>query len=425
MKIATGILKISFLMIFQCSTIFLAQPDSSKEQQKVDSPSSFIEKFKSDLSTRGIDIEIGYKGDFFTNLSGGMEKGSVYLGNFDFLFNMNLEQLLGWKDATLTTYILGNHGGEPGEYAGAVQGISNIAAHDTWKLYEFRLEQFLLDGDLSLLIGLYDLNSEFDTREFSGIFINPSHGIGAEFALTGQNGPSIFPNTSLAFRASYNFSDSWNIKAAVFDGIPGDLNNLEGTSIVFDNEDGLLLTSEINFTNGPDEVDGNYFKYAIGGWYYTGDFETISDIDALGNPLLQKGNYGFYGSAEKFLFSENNSAAEGLGAFVRFGWANNNVNPVNSYFGAGINYTGLLPGRDEDVFGIALAAAHNNQKCRDLLLEENIDIKDFEYILEFTYNVNLNKSIQIQPDIQYVINPSACHHSNYSFVYGTRLQLSL
>ena len=125
------------------------------------------------------------------------------------------------------------------------------------------------------------------------------------------------------------------------------------------------------------------------------------------------------------MFSENNYSDEGLGAFIRFGWANNNINLINSYFGTGINYIGLIPGRDEDIFGFALAAAHNNQKCQDLVLEENINKKEFEYILEFTYSVNLNESIQIQPDIQYVINPSECWHNNYSFVYGTRFQLSL
>jgi len=345
------------------------------------------------------------------------------LSNFDIIINLNLQSILGWKGAHLTTYFLVNHGGEPTEYAGAIQGISNIAAHDTWKLYEIRFEQFLLDGDLSLLTGLYDLNSEFDTREFSGIFMNPSHGIGPEFAMTGHNGPSIFPTTSLAFRVSYNFSDSWNLKTAVFDGVPGDLNNPDGTSIVFAEGDGLLLTSEINFTNGSDEVDSEYFKYAFGGWYYTGEFEALTDVDVLGNPLLQKGNYGFYGSAEKFLFNEGNNKTEGLGVFVRFGWANNNVNQVNSYFGAGINYIGLIPGRDEDVFGISLAAAHNNQKCQDLLLKQNIELKDFEYIFEFTYSLNLSDWLQVQPDVQYVINPGAYHKNNHSFVYGTRLQI--
>lgn len=410
-----------FTLLFEVNII--AQTDDQKisEEKSI----SFIDDFKTVLNLKGINVELGYKGDIYSNLSGGMGNNSVYLDNFDIKFSMNLERMLGWKGATLTTYFLGNHGGEPAEYTGAIQGISNIAAHDTWKLYEFRLEQILLDGDLSLLAGLYDLNSEFDTREFSGIFINPSHGIGAEFALTGHNGPSIFPNTSLAFRISYNFSDSWILKAAVFDGIPGDLNNPDGTNIVFDKEDGLLITSEINFTNGAEEVDSHYFKLALGGWYFTGEFETISDFDSFGYIKMQKGNYGFYGSAEKFLFSENENTNEGLGAFIRFGWANNNVNPVDSYIGAGINYIGLIPGREYDVLGFAVAAAHNNEKCQILSREENIELKDYEYIFELTYGININNWLQVQPDVQYVANPAACHHNTYAFVYGTRLQISL
>jgi len=419
--------KNKILVIFFFTILFEVNVTAQTEDQKIseDRSITFIDDFKAVLSLQGIKIELGYKGDFFSNLSGGMGKNSVYLDNFDIKFNMNLEQMLGWKGATLTTYFLGNHGGEPAEFTGAIQGISNIAAHDTWKLYEFKLEQILFGGDLSLLAGLYDLNSEFDTREFSGIFINPSHGIGAEFALTGHNGPSIFPNTSLAFRASYNFSDSWNLKAAVFDGIPGDLNNLKGTNIVFNKEDGLLLTSEINFTNGANEVDVRYFKLAFGGWYYTGEFETISDFDSFGNIKMQQGNYGYYGSAEKFLFVENESTNEGLGAFVRFGWSNNNVNPVNSYIGAGINYIGLIPGREEDVLGFAVAAAHNNEKCQTLASQENVELKDYEYIFELTYCLNISGWLQVQPDVQYVANPAACHHNTYAFIYGTRLQISL
>ncbi|MBU2491938.1 MAG: carbohydrate porin [Bacteroidetes bacterium] len=414
-----------FILIFICNARLICQNDIKTENQNDENSDSYSDNFISDINYYGIDFEFGYKGDFFSNLSGGTDKSSVYLDNFDVIFNLNLEKMIGWKGATLITYILGNNGGEPAEYSGVIQGISNIAAHDTWKLYELRLEQILLDGDLSLLAGLYDLNSEFDTREFSGIFINPSHGIGPEFAMTGHNGPSIFPNTSLALRASYNFSPSWNLKAAVFDGIPGDLNNPHGTNVILDKKDGLLLTSEINFTNGSEEINGEYFKLAIGAWYYSGEFETISEVDNLGNPLLQIGNYGFYSSAEKFLFTENESTNEGLGAFVRFGWANNNINPVDSYIGAGINYLGLIPGREEDVLGIAIAAAHNNEKCQTILNEENIDLKDYEFILELTYSLKINNWLQIQPDVQYVANPAVCQQNTYAFVYGTRLQLSL
>lgn len=50
-------------------------------------------------------------------------------------------------------------------------------------------------------IGLYDLNSEFDALDDAGLFINSAFGVGTDIGLTGVNGPSIFPVTSLAVRA--------------------------------------------------------------------------------------------------------------------------------------------------------------------------------------------------------------------------------
>jgi porin len=55
-------------------------------------------------------------------------------------------------------------------------------------------------------IGLYDLNSEFDVIEAAALFLNPSHGIGPDFAQSGRNGPSIFPVTSLAIRGEYRLA---------------------------------------------------------------------------------------------------------------------------------------------------------------------------------------------------------------------------
>ncbi len=376
------------------------------------------------LNKSGINLEFTYTGEVFSNVSGGFERKSVYLDNFDLIFNFDLDKMLGWNGATINTYFLGNHGGIPSEYSGAIQGISNIAAHNTWKLYEFWIEQNFFNDDLSILVGLFDLNSEFDSKETSAIFINPSHGIGPDFSLSGKNGPSIFPTTSLALRAKYNFSNSFNFKAAVLDGIPGDSNNPNGTKIILDKNDGMLLVSEFNYSSETNEFD-DYFKYAIGTWYYTDKFEKLLGTDKEGNPLTQKGNYGIYASAEKVLFTEEELTNQGLAAFIRAGIADNVVNQVDVCFSAGINYIGLFPGRDEDKFGIAIAASHNNSNYKTLLkLEDpNHTIKDFEYIFEITYNIALFEFLQIQPDIQYVLNPAGCTNNTQALVLGTRLHL--
>ena len=79
----------------------------------------------------------------------------------------------------------------------------------------------------------------------------------------------------------------------------------------------------------------------MGGWYYSSGFKEFLNTNISGNPVYQKGNYGIYFSAEKFLLSETKNPGEGLAGFLSIGMSNKNINRVDSYFGAGINYTGL------------------------------------------------------------------------------------
>src|SRR3546814_3364842 len=48
----------------------------------------------------------------------------------------------------------------------------------------------------------------------AGLFIGSPHGIGTDFAQSGQNGPSIFPSTSLAARVQWAPAEGWAARAA-------------------------------------------------------------------------------------------------------------------------------------------------------------------------------------------------------------------
>lgn len=395
-------------LIFLTVTIF-AQDNLTEENHKKETKRSLLEEVIGGS-------EFDYKGEAFSNLSGGNENKSVYLDNFDFVLNLDMESSFGWEGARLKTFILGIHGKDPNEYAGSEQGISNIAAANTWKLYEFWLEQNLFNNDLSILAGLFDLNSEFDSRQTSAIFINPSQGIGAEYSLTGVNGPSIFPNTSLALRIKYNVSPSFNIKAAAFDAVPGHL---------LEKHDGLLLTTEFNYTSISQEYNKNYFSCLVGGWLYTGKFDKLLDSNPSGYPNYQRGNYGIYFSAEKFIWAQSGNSNTGLSAFFRLGFANKNVNHVDTYLGLGLSYTGLIPAREQDVIGLAIASVHNNSKYITEMLQENVEVCKYETVFEMTYLFDLSSWIKIQPDVQYVFDPTYCKRTNHSFVCGVRVELKL
>ena len=304
-------------------------------------------------------------------------------------------------------YILGDHGDQVQDLTGCAQGVSNIEAASTWKLYQLWLEQSLFDDKLSILFGLYDLNSEFDCREASSIFINPSQAIGPDFSQTGKNGPSIFPNTSLALRIKYNFWNNFTLLSSAFDGVPGDPENPSGTYIILNKNDGILITNEIDFTN-LNEISGGALKLGAGSWFYTSKFEDLTDLDDNGNAVKREGNLGFYFFGENKIIMGGNFPAKEISFYLRTGTANENVNQFNSYYGGGITFKEIF-GRKDDIFGISFALAHNSYKYRHLLSYTNSypdEVQPFEAVWEATYNFQLNSYIAIQPDLQFINHPS-------------------
>jgi len=375
------------------------------------------------ISDYGIDFEFVYTGEYFSNINGGIKHGGTYLDNFDITSTFDFNKIIGWNGAILFAYILGNNGGIPNDKVGSIQGISNIAAYNTWKLYQFWIEQQLFDSKFSLLVGLYDLNSEFDTRYTSSIFINPSHGIGADFSQSGQNGPSIFPNASLAARLKFTPNDNFYFLFGLFDGVSGNLNNPNGTQIILNKNDGILLLYEMGFFEKGQDYKLEFAKYNIGGWFYTSKFEDLIKIDNNGNPFLRNDNYGIYLSAEKFILAESKDSSQGLSAFLRFGIANENINPINYYWGFGINIIGLIDGRDEDVLGLSVANAHLCNKYREINKTFESKLNENETIFEMIYRLPLLEHLVIKTDFQIIVNPAKYAQNTTVTVFGIRTEI--
>ncbi|MBI9072104.1 MAG: carbohydrate porin [Melioribacteraceae bacterium] len=371
--------------------------------------------FKNTLDNAGILFEVAYTSEFFSNVSGGLEQRAFYIDNFDFLLNMDMYKSLGIKNAHAVFYVLGNNGDIPSDYVGAMQGITNIATTPTWKLYQAYFTQTLFNDQFSFVVGLYDLNSEYDVRETSSLFINPAHGIGTDYAQSGFNGPSIFPNAGLALSLSYNFTDNFLIRTGIFEGTPTNPNNPYGTQLQLDRNEGVLISSEINLEFGDfAELDNTFARYAIGGWYYTSEFEDIAGQNELGNPLKHKGTFGIYAYGEKYLLKTGSSGS--LAGFLRVGMADSKVNQVDYYIGGGLIYYGLF--NENDQLGLAVASAHNSDECRCATA-----LDPYETNIELTYSTNIFEWLSIQPDIQYIINPSAEANIENSLVVGTRISV--
>ena len=356
-----------------------------------------------------VNLQLTYTADFWrADSDSDTNEDMAYLDNLDLQLSVDLDHALGWRGAQLFFYGLYNNGNSfSGDKVGDIQGISNIETGvNAVRLYEAWIDQGFAEGRGSLRVGLYDLNTEFDAGEVRGLFINPSHGIGPDFSQSGQNGPSIFPVTSLAARLNWNFDNDVYLRGAIFDGVPGNPGHPARTTIDFQHGDGALLVAETGIARV-----GRL--WSLGVWTYTEDFPNLV-TDQTHN------NTGAYIALEEKLLSKDGGSSFDLSGSLRFGIANDDINPLSSFFGATLVATGLIPGLSEDLLGLGVAVANGGDKFQSTFAVP----EEREINVELTYFANLSGSVSIQPDIQWIINPGLDGEAEDVFVFGVRLQLN-
>src|SRR5258706_709808 len=159
-----------------------------------------------------------YDGAAFAGLAGGLRRGTTYLGTLRFQLTVDGSLLAGVPGMTLYVEGLNIHGGHPSSFAGDAQGVSNLEGPARSMLYEGWIQQNLFRDQLSILIGRYDLNTEFYRLRSAGLFLNSSFGIGPEFSQSGRSGPSIFSHTSPGVRIAWKPARGVVFRAATLHG---------------------------------------------------------------------------------------------------------------------------------------------------------------------------------------------------------------
>lgn len=359
-----------------------------------------------------VSAEFGYVSDLLQNASGGIQSGSVYLQNVDATIAFDLGRVLGSGTGSLFAYLLWNDASTFSDrYPGDAQVVSNIDAERALRLYELWYEHRHADA-LSLKIGLYDLNSEFDAVDAAALFLNSSHGIIPTYSQTGENGPSIFPVTSLSARLQWEIDKNNVLRYALLDAVPGDPENPAATTVKLSSHEGVLHALEYN-RNFPDAL-----RLGLGAFLYSAEFDVIRKTNAGGNPVRRDGNAGWYGFAEGNVYTDA-THGRAASAFVRFGTANGALNPFDRYLGAGMTLSGFVPRWPDHQIGISMAMA----RCGADFRTAN-NARSHETAFEFTYVLPIADRLQIQPDLQYILNPGADPGLENALVLGVRLELN-
>lgn len=331
-----------------------------------------------------------YTGEFLSNVKGGASRGSEYLGMIDVSLEFDGDALLPWRGGRFFMRTHQTHGGSISRLAGDIQGVSNIEASRDLRVFEGWFEQRLWDEKFSLLAGIYDINSEFDSIESAQIFVNSSHGIGPEFALSGSSGPSIFPITRPAIRARLQPWKAFSFTAAIADS-PASVDGVRHR------HDGALATAEIGIA--PSRFP---FRGALGFWSYSegGRFERL---------------HGCYAYAEGKPWGETMGESS-LSVYLRLGESMAAVSPVERYVGSGIVWRHEPSGRSLGL-GLAVAGAARGSTSSGSRGRH-------ETAIELTFRFPVREWLVLQPDLQYIIDPGLHEpqHGN-ALILGGRFDL--
>ena len=342
-------------------------------------------------------------------VSGGVSNRGVFLDNLSVEAGLDLEQAIGWQGASLNLHLLNNTGGEPNDYVGALEGVSNIAVgRHRAKIFELWLEQAFAGGAGAAVLGFYDLNRDFYVTDAAGLLTAPPFGIGSEVAATGPNGPSIFPSSAFGVHVRYAGAGDWYAQGAVVDATAGVLGDPDGMTADFEN--GALVIAEAGLTRGG--------KTGFGGWVYSEDQDDIRALTLAGDPE-QTTAFGVYAVAERRL-SERHGVLDG---FVRVGVSDGDTTDFQGGVQAGVLWGGLVPARPDAQasFGVRYAAV--SDKAQDNFRDAGGDPASGEWGMELTYADALTPWLTLQPDLQVVWDAGADATADPVVILGARMIL--
>jgi len=215
------------------------------------------------------------------------------------------------------------------------------------------------------------------------------------------------------------------LSAALFNGDPAgagpgnvQLRDASGTS--FRVNDGAFAIAEASYAVNQDkDAPGQPATYKLGAWYHSGVFaderydttgQSLAAPSSTGIARKHTGDYGVYAVMDRGLWHDS-GADRILGIFLRLGATPSDRNLVAFYADAGLNFKGLIAGRADDMFGLALAVAQISNSASGLDWDQrrssgiNTPIGDAESVLEATYRVQMTPWWTVQPDLQFIRHP--------------------
>ena len=378
------------------------------------------------LGEKGVTYRLNYVGEWQSNVSGGVGRGSDYMGRLEGVLDIDLGKLVGWRGWAFHVNGYQIHGDPLSrERINNLMPVSYIEALPATRLGELWLEQKFLGDKLKVRFGQMAADNEFHSSSYAAQFINNTFGWPMILAANLPSGGPAYPFATPGIKVQLDPNKSTSLLLGVFNGDPagpgaGDPEKRDPFSAKFRVQDPPLIMAEAQYRYDQDKgASGLAGTVKFGAWTHFGRFDDqrlgtdslgLADPASNGNPARVRDDHGIYGVIDQQIWRPKTGEADkGVGVFARASASPSKQNLIDLYFDGGIVFAGF-PMRPDDALGFGAAYARISGRARAMdqdavALGEAIVIRDFEALFEANYQAQILPGLQIDLDLQRVIHP--------------------
>jgi porin len=394
------------------------------------------------LSRYGASLAIQETSEVLGNATGGAQKGAEYDGLTQAILQLDTQRAFGHYGGLFNVSALQVHGRNfSADNLGSIQTSSGIEADRSTRLWELWYDQkFLEENRLDIKVGQQSLDQEFIVSSNALYFVNTMFGWPALTSYDLPGGGPAYPLSALGVRARLRPIDSVNVLVGAFNGSPvrnngadaGDPQQQNASGTSFPLSGGALVFTELQYAYPsigsmvyPGEAAPLARTYRIGGWYDSERFSdqrrddnglSLADPASDGVAARHRGNYSIYAVADQMMWRNQIDPNNSLSAFGRvMGAPQGDRNLIGFSANAGLIYHEPFRYRPDDTFGLGMGYASVTSDVSGLDRDTGSfatpgtysPVRSSETYVEATYQYQVRPWMQLQPDVQYIVNPGA------------------
>lgn len=309
-------------------------------------------------------------------------------------------------NGTFFIHLQEQHGhGISNDYVGDFQVLSNIDADDYKQISEIWYRQTFLDERLWIKLGKQEANKDFAVVKHGCEFINSSPGFSPTIPLV------TYPDQDWGAVLGVRPAERLSVKLGIYQGRPDGGRSIGAT---LDNLYGPMVMVEPALRFDIAEWQG---RLRMGGWWNGDRFERLDRSEPSSGTVGE--SYGWYLTWDQHLWRKRTGDEEDhrrVCCFAQYGWAPKDRSEVEHYIGGGIQWTGAIPRRDEDIIGLGIFHVEFSD-------DANFD-KGSETAMEIFYKVQVFRWMSTKLDVQYIADPAEAADKD-ALVGGMRFEVSL